>query len=67
MNRRSFLKALGLGGGVSAISACGIDDNRYYTPVEQLLPYVVRPEQTTPGTNTYFATSVLSGPDAYPV
>ena len=67
MNRRSFLKALGLGSGVSAISACGIDDNRYYTPVEQLLPYVVRPEQVTPGTNTYFATSVLSGPSAYPV
>jgi molybdopterin-containing oxidoreductase family iron-sulfur binding subunit len=67
MNRRSFLKALGLGGGVSAVSACGIDDNRYYTPVEQLLPYVVRPEQITPGINTQFATTLLSGPAAYPV
>ena len=67
MNRRNFLKALGLGSGASAVSACGLDDNRYYTPIEQVLPYVVRPEQVTPGTPTYFATSVGTGPSAYPV
>lgn len=66
MNRRDFLKALGTGSSLSALSACGIDDNRYYTPVEQVLPYLVRPEQTTPGTPTFFATSVTTGPDAYP-
>lgn len=66
MNRRNFLKALGLGSTVSAASACGLDNNRYYTPIEQILPYVVRPEQVTPGTPTFFATTVLSGPDAYP-
>jgi len=66
MNRRNFLKALGFGSGMSAVAACGLDDNRYYTPIEQILPYVVRPEQVTPGTPTFFATTVLSGPDAYP-
>ena len=48
MNRRDFLNALGLGTATAGLSACGIDDNRYYTPVEQILPYVTRPEQTTP-------------------
>jgi molybdopterin-containing oxidoreductase family iron-sulfur binding subunit len=66
MNRRNFLKALGLGSGVSAVSACGLDDNRYYTPVEQILPYLVRPEAITPGTSTFFATTVKTGPNAYP-
>ena len=66
MNRRNFLKALGLGGTTGTLAACGLDTNRYYTPVEQILPYVVRPEQTTPGSNTMFATTVLSGPRAYP-
>ena len=66
MNRRSFLKALGLGGTTGTLAACGIDTNRYYTPVEEILPYVVRPEQTTPGSNTMFATTVLTGHHAYP-
>ncbi len=67
LNRRDFIKALGLGGGVSALSACGLDDNRYYTPVEQLLPYVVKNEVHTPGTPTFFATTVATGPAAFPV
>ena len=67
MNRRSFLKALGVGSGATTLSACGLDDNIYYTPIEQVLPYVVRPEQVTPGTPTYFATSIGTGPLAYPV
>ncbi len=66
MDRRSFLKALGVGGGASALAACGLDDNRYYTPVEDVLPYVARPEQVTPGTNSYFATTVGTGPSAWP-
>ena len=36
MNRRDFLKTLGFGGSVSALSACHIDDNVYYTPVENV-------------------------------
>lgn len=69
MNRRNFLKALGLGTGASALSACdhGLDDNRYYTPIEQLLPYVVKPENVIPGVPTFFATTVTRGPDAHPV
>src|SRR4051812_42194563 len=67
MNRRNFLKTLGFGGSVSALSACGIDDNVYYTPIEQILPYVTRPEQVTPGTNSNFATAIGTGPRAWPV
>lgn len=67
LNRRDFLKALGISGGASALSACGLDTNRYYTPVENLLPYVVKPEQVVPGTYTFFATTVLKGPHAQPV
>lgn len=67
MNRRNFLKALGLGGSVSTLSACGLDDNRYYTPVEQILPYVTRPEQVTPGMPSHIATTVSTGPSAWPV
>jgi Fe-S-cluster-containing dehydrogenase component/anaerobic selenocysteine-containing dehydrogenase len=67
LNRRDFMKALGLGSGASALSACNWDDNRYYTPIEQILPYVVRPEQALPGTPTFFATTVTTGPAAHPV
>ena len=68
LNRRDFLKALGLTS-VTAAGACnhGLDTNRYRTPIEDVLPYVVKPEQVTPGTPTFFATTVTSGPDAYPV
>lgn len=67
LNRRNFLKAVGVTGSATAVSACGLDDNRYYTPIEQILPYVVRPEQVTPGTPTFFATTVTSGPHAHAV
>ncbi len=67
MNRRSFLTALGLGSGATAVAGCGLDDNRYYTPVEKLLPYVTHPIQSTPGTPSFFATAVGTGPRAWPV
>jgi Fe-S-cluster-containing dehydrogenase component/anaerobic selenocysteine-containing dehydrogenase len=67
LNRRNFLKAVGVTGSATAVSACGLDDNRYYTPIEQILPYVVRPEQVTPGTPTFFATTVTTGPHAHAV
>ncbi len=64
LNRRDFLKALGVSTGASALSACGLDDNRVLTPVERILPYVVRDEQTIPGTPTFFATTITRGPYA---
>ena len=67
LNRRDFFKAMGLAGAASAAAACNFDDNIYYTPVEHIVPYVVRPEQTTPGTPTFFATTITSGPAAFPV
>ena len=67
LNRRDFLKALGITGGASALSACGLDTNMYPTPVEKILPYVVKPDQVTPGTYTFFATAVTRGPHALPV
>jgi Fe-S-cluster-containing dehydrogenase component/anaerobic selenocysteine-containing dehydrogenase len=66
LNRRDFLKAVGLAGAATA-TACGWDDNWYRTPVEELLPYVVKPEQVTPGTPTFFATTITTGPNAWPV
>lgn len=64
LNRRDFLRALGITGGASALSACNWDDNQYLTPVERIFPYVVKPEQVTPGTYTFFATTVTDGPAA---
>jgi Fe-S-cluster-containing dehydrogenase component/anaerobic selenocysteine-containing dehydrogenase len=67
LNRRDFLKALGFTGSASVVSACGFDQNYYRTPIEEILPYVVRPEQITPGTPTFFATTVTTGAQAFPV
>ena len=64
LNRRDFLRALGLSGSASALAACGLDNNQYITPIESVLPYVVKPDQVTPGTYTFFATTVTSGPSA---
>jgi Fe-S-cluster-containing dehydrogenase component/anaerobic selenocysteine-containing dehydrogenase len=50
LNRRDFLKVLGISG---TASACTIDP---VTPIETLLPYVVTPDQIVPGIATYFAT-----------
>ena len=50
INRRDFLKVLGISG---TASACSIDP---VTPIEQVLPYVVTPDQIVPGIATYFAT-----------
>jgi molybdopterin-containing oxidoreductase family iron-sulfur binding subunit len=67
LNRRDFLKALGVTSGATALSACGLDTNQYLTPIEQILPYVVKPEQVVPGTFTFFATTITRGPHALPV
>jgi len=54
MDRRRFLKVLGAtGGGAAAVTACGIGPE----PTEQLVPYLVPPENQVPGTATYYATT----------
>ncbi len=54
MNRRRFLKVLGVtGAGAAAASACGIGPE----PTERLIPYLVQPEDQIPGTATYYAST----------
>lgn len=67
LNRRDFLKALGITSGASVVSACGFDQNYYRSPIEEIIPYVVRPEQVIPGNPVFFATTATTGPHAHPV
>src|SRR5690348_17922426 len=54
IDRRRFLKVLGVtGGGAAALTGCGIGPE----PTEQLVPYLVPPENQVPGTATYYATT----------
>ena len=54
MNRRRFLKVLGVtGGGAAALAGCGIGPE----PTEKLIQYVVPPEGQTPGIATYYAST----------
>jgi anaerobic selenocysteine-containing dehydrogenase/Fe-S-cluster-containing dehydrogenase component len=54
INRRRFLKVLGVtGAGAATLSACGIGPE----PTERLIPYLVQPEDQVPGVATYYATT----------
>ncbi|HEY6808894.1 MAG TPA: hypothetical protein VI160_08920, partial [Gemmatimonadales bacterium] len=54
MNRRRFLKILGVtGGGAAAVSACGIGPE----PTEKLIPYLVPPADQIPGIPTVYAST----------
>ena len=54
MNRRRFLKVLGVtGAGAAALSSCGIGPE----PTEKLIPYLIQPEDQIPGTATYYAST----------
>ncbi len=54
INRRRFLKVLGVtGGGAAALSACGIGPE----PARKLVPYLVAPEDQIPGNATYYAST----------
>ena len=54
INRRRFLKVLGVSGaGAAAVSACGIGPE----PTERLIPYLIQPEDQIPGIATYYATT----------
>ena len=49
--RRDFLKALGFGVGAVTLAAC----NR--TPVHKAVPYLIKPEEITPGIPNFYASS----------
>jgi len=54
MNRRRFLKVLGVtGGGAAVVSGCGsgIDSSK------KLIPFLVPPEDQIPGVATYYAST----------
>ena len=57
MNRRRFLKVLGVtGGGAAAMSGCSTDT------AEKLIPYLIPPENEIPGVATYYASTCRECP-----
>jgi len=50
LDRRDFLKLVGLGAGTAAAAGCS-------DPIENLVPYVVQPEEVTPGIATVYAST----------
>ena len=54
MNRRRFLKVLGVtGGGAAVVAGCGIGPE----PTEHLIPYLVQSEDEVPGVPTWYAST----------
>lgn len=49
--RRDFLKTLGFGLGAVTLASC----NR--TPIRKAVPYIIKPEEVTPGIPNYYASS----------
>ena len=56
-SRRDFLKFLGFTTAAATLAACE-------TPVTRSIPYVVKPEEITPGIANYYATSLFDGFDS---
>jgi molybdopterin-containing oxidoreductase family iron-sulfur binding subunit len=57
IDRRDFLKLVGIGAGGAAASGCS-------DHVEKLIPYVVQPEVITPGLPVFYASTCLECPAA---
>ncbi len=55
-SRRDFLKLMGFSTAAVALVACE-------TPVNKVIPYVVKPEEITPGIANYYATTFYDGHD----
>jgi MoCo/4Fe-4S cofactor protein with predicted Tat translocation signal len=54
--RRDFLKVMGFSTAAVALAACE-------TPVNRSIPYVVKPEEVTPGIANFYATTFYDGHD----
>ncbi len=54
--RRDFLKILGFGIGAATLAACE-------APVRKTIPYLIKPEEITPGVANYYASSYFDGCD----
>src|SRR4029450_7461819 len=57
LDRRDFLKLVGAGAGAAAAAGCS-------EKVEKLIPYVVQPEEITPGVPVWYASTCLECPAA---
>ena len=57
LDRRDFLKVVGLSAGAAASAAC-------QEPVEKVIPYLVQPEEIVPGLPTYYASTCRECPNA---
>jgi molybdopterin-containing oxidoreductase family iron-sulfur binding subunit len=55
IDRRDFLKLVGVGAGAAAAAGCS-------EKVEKLIPYVVQPEEITPGVPVYYASTCRECP-----
>ncbi len=59
-NRRDFLKFLGFSVTAASLAACE-------TPVYKTIPYVVKPEEITPGVANWYASTFFDGNDYAPI
>jgi molybdopterin-containing oxidoreductase family iron-sulfur binding subunit len=57
LDRRDFLKVVGVGAGAAATSACR-------EPVEKVIPYLIQPEEIVPGISTYYASTCRECPNS---
>ena len=55
-SRRDFLKFLGFSTAAATLAACE-------TPIQKVIPYVIKPEEITPGVANYYATTMYDGHD----
>ena len=57
LDRRDFLKVVGISAGAAAATACS-------DPVETIIPYLNQPEEIVPGLATYYASTCRECPSA---